>query len=146
MANSSRTRKSNLKNLRRTDRITFILPKRGWAKVEFENSTQCYFSNMFVANHHRESKICQELVKFAIQYLNIAPEIDVTSTSDPAKACIRKVGYKKVGPSVRYLRCELWRSNKKLTQFSKSRLELITAVRYERSDGCSEVVYTRDNV
>lgn len=127
------------------DRYTFIVPKRAWAKVEFESPRRAYFSNMFVARAHRGNSLCCELVRFAVSYTRVMPEADILTSSKSAQRCAAQLGYRLVQPSDRYEECDLWQCVKPWRRFGESRLSEHSVVAYPRTDGETNVVYLHDD-
>lgn len=128
----------------RVDRITFVVPRRAWATFEIVSSRLAFSSNMFVEQTHRRDNLCIELIRLVVRYTNIVPELDILRSSKGAQACVRRLGYRKVGRSQRYEQCDLWRCAHKRNRFAKSRLSLKSVVSYTRRNGKTEVVYLAD--
>jgi len=131
--------------MRKGDRFTFVLPGIACASVEFETKRLAYFSRLFVNSGFRQNGLGTELIRFVISYAGVWPEIDILKTSNAAQCCAKKLGYRKIEPSSRYQKCELWRPIFKRFSQVKSNLRLNSAIAYSRSDGTTRVLYLKIN-
>jgi GNAT superfamily N-acetyltransferase len=123
-------------------RLTLLVPGRARSQIIKPDGERGYFHSLYVDPGYRRQGYGLELMKFAIQYAQEFLEMDILRCSKACQRNAAKIGYRKTAyASDRYLGCDLWRYRGTRLQLPISRLQLLSAVHYERTNGRTEVLY-----
>ena len=123
-------------------RITLLISGRASTQIIKRDGENGYFHYLYVNPSHRRQGYSLELMKFAIQYTGEFLEMDILRRSRACQRNATKLGYRKTGrASDRYFGCDQWRYTGAGSQFPISRLKLLTAVHYQRTNSRTEVLY-----
>lgn len=126
----------------RLSKLTLVYPKKALARIIRDASGPYYFEEMRVRKHHRRNGYCTELLRFAINYLQEYPEIDVGKRSRVLQRIVADAGYREVKPSDRFVGCDLWLHGSRL-RLPSSSLRLFRRIEYQTSQGATEVLFVR---
>jgi GNAT superfamily N-acetyltransferase len=127
-------------------RIIMLIQRRAICEVIKPRGKPGYFHWLHVKPRYRRQGYALELMKFAIHYTREFLEMDILHKSKVAKRNAARLGYCKIGHSMRYSYCELWKHGQTQLRLPGSRLKLLKSVRYKRMNGSTEVLYLSNSL
>lgn len=128
------------------NRFSLLIQGRANSRIIKPGGQPGYFRSLYVEPSHRRKGYGLELMKFAIQYTGEFLEMDIRRQSKVAQRNAARLGYRKIGPSERFIECELWRHPDPRSELPRSRLHLLKRVRYRRADGRTDVLYLSNSL
>jgi GNAT superfamily N-acetyltransferase len=129
-----------------TDRFTLLIQGRARCQLIKAKGEPGYFHSIRVEPRYRRRGFGLELIKFALQYTREFLEMDIRYQSKVAQRHAARLGYRKIGTSERYAGCELWRHYNQKSKLPTSKLQLLKAMRFKRTDGKTVVLYLSSSV
>ena len=122
--------------------MTLVIPRRAFTRIICERDVS-YVDDMYVEPRYRRKGYCSQLLRFAIGYLSVFPELDVRHQSSILQRVAKNLGYVKVGPSQRYDGCERWIHGANEKKLPTTSLKLTHRRRYASRTGSTQVLYLR---
>lgn len=120
------------------------MPGRAASRIVVPDGETGHFEYMYVEKPYRRKGYCFELLKFAIEYTSGYLEMDICHQSKIPQRHAKRLGYRKIGGSQRFVGCSLWRHEGSRNHFPKSRSGIRRKVKYKGKGWRTEVLYLRE--